>query len=282
MNKITRQMQWMLLLLGGLTLLSLDVRAQEPGKTASAYTYAEGSPTYYRNIHGPSKGGGFVYRRDPNIWVYTPEVAKRAGMPLEWASEELKGVAAAAFRLERDGAEEDCGWGGNPGACKPVVQCVLELYFDRQEHPLPWDKDALMVDIYQRGNGSSAHLPIGPTLPNEPRTRRGLSRQPFSDPQTGEELEFPLRVIAYDREIHGRYTFVRLSLGCSRGIKVQPMSLKLQANESKAGKPAKVFHEVYLPADWYARVIEVAQKHWNRDNDFYKQTWDNMNKGAQK
>jgi len=175
-------------------------------------TYVPGSPTYYRNTHG-EKERVEVYRRDPNIWVYTPEVAKRAGMPLEWASDELKGVAAAAFRLERDGAEEDCGWGGNRDACKPVYQCVLELYFDRQEHKLPWDKDALVVDVYRHTNGSGAHLlaSLG-YLPGEPKIRRGLARQPFTDSESGAELfwagvggEGGMRVIAYDREIHARY-----------------------------------------------------------------------------
>lgn len=41
-------------------------------------TYVPGSPTYYRNTHG-EKELVEVYRRDPNVWVYTPEVAKPRG-----------------------------------------------------------------------------------------------------------------------------------------------------------------------------------------------------------
>lgn len=90
-------------------------QAQEVGKHAQDYTYAEGSPEYWRNTHS-TRPGNFVFRRDPNIWVYTPEITKRVGMPLEWASDELKGVAAAAFRMERDGAEDDSGLWGNAEA----------------------------------------------------------------------------------------------------------------------------------------------------------------------
>jgi hypothetical protein len=268
-------------LCGAFALLAMcNITFAQP--TAEPHTYAPGSPTYYRQMHG-EKERVSVFRRDPNIWVYTPEVAKRAGMPLEWASDELKGVAAAAFRMERDGAEEDCGWGGNRDACRPVTQCVLELYFDRQAHPLPWDKNALLVDVFSFINGSNTHIPIGPTLSDEPRTRLGLIRQPFSSLETGEELSFSgLRVTAYDREIHGRYAFVRLSLGCSRGTKVQPFVLRLETNDSKGLPTDKVFHEVYLPASWYARVVDKAAQEQKNSEDFYQQVWKTINQGDKK
>jgi hypothetical protein len=36
---------------------------------------------------------------------------------MESASDELKGVVAAAFRREPEGAEQDCGWSGNKSSC---------------------------------------------------------------------------------------------------------------------------------------------------------------------
>jgi hypothetical protein len=80
----------------GVSTLTL---AQEPGKHGLDYTYAEGSPQYWRGMHS-SRPGNFVFRKDPHIWVVSPEMAKKAGLPLEWASEELQGVSAAAWRMQ--------------------------------------------------------------------------------------------------------------------------------------------------------------------------------------
>lgn len=266
------------------------------------HTYAEGSPTYYRNTHGEDPKGVSVFRRDPNIWVYTPEFAKRAGMPLEWASDELKGVTAAAFRMERQGAEEDCGWGGNPNVCKPVIQCVLELYFDRQTQVLPWEPKRLVADYDWQTVSSAYHaLPAIGWVP-EPngdlaRGSKGSpnypvlgSRQPYSNPLTGEELFFVavevravMRVLAYDREIHGRYAFVRLLNGCGRSIHLYPNgeTIHLQSRDKQL-KTEKVFYEILLPAVWVKRVRELGEEKWKRDDQFYKQTSDNMNQGERK
>jgi hypothetical protein len=241
-------------------------QTQEVGKHALDYTYAPGSPTYWRNSHS-TRPGNFVFRRDPNVWVYTTEVAQRVGMPLEWASDELKGVAAAAFRMERDGAEEDCGWGGNPKACKPLVRCVLELYFDRQAHPLPWAPNRMVADFYWQHVSSAFHfLPStgwgpGPngdvsravkSSPNYP----DLSRQPFADPQTGEELNFEPgldnpagvrlggnRVTAYDKEIHGRYSFVRVQKLCIDIPSLNPKGVTLQLQNRNG---SKIFHQIFF------------------------------------
>ena len=277
--------------------------AQEPGKHGLDYTYAPGSPTYWRNTHS-TRPGNFVFRRDPNVWVYTPEVAQRVGMPLEWASAELKGVAAAAFRMERDGAEEDCGWGGNPKACKPLVRCVLELYFDRQAHPLPWAPNRMVADFYWQDLSTAYHfLPANgfePT-PNGDRSRstRGSpnypslgARQPFADPQTGEELAFAgkdhegkARVIAYDKEIHGRYAFVRLEGGCAISKRSFPNGMTTQLRRVKdlnvsLGPP--VFYEYHLPSSWTERVGQLTQATQQKDEDFYKGIWNNLNSGVKK
>ena len=280
--------------------------AQEAGKHGLDYTYAPGSPTYWRNTHS-TRPGNFVFRRDPNVWVYTPEVAQRVGMPLEWASAELKGVAAAAFRMERDGAEEDCGWGGNPKACKPLVRCVLELYFDRQAHPLPWAPNRMVADFYWQDVSTAYHfLPANgfePT-PNGDRSRGSEksknypslgARQPFADPQTGEELFWNTRVTAYDKEIHGRYAFVRLELGCQGLIGSEPnanRTFRLETQRSRDARngqntiqstaDANVLHEVLLPASWDRRVAVQRRTNRQHDEDFYKGIWNNLNSGDKK
>lgn len=276
-------------------------QAQEVGKHAQDYTYAEGSPEYWRNTHS-TRPGNFVFRRDPNIWVYTPEIAKRVGMPLEWASDELKGVAAAAFRMERDGAEEDCGWGGNPKACKPVVRCVLELYFDRQTQLLPWDARMQVADFDWQGVSTAYHfLPAQgwAAAPNGniARGSKGSryyptlgTREPFADPQTGEELIFSAveisgqyRVLAYDKEIHGRYAFVRLQDGCGRnaGNYKSGQLIRLESKENRQANK-KNYHEIFLPVKWIERVRALGETQWQQDNDFYKNTWNSINQGDKK
>lgn len=275
-----------------------------PGALAPRHTYAPGSPTYYRNTHG-EKDRVEVFRKDPNIWVYTPEVAARAGLPLEYASTELKGVAAAAFRMQRDGAEEDCGWGGNRNACKPVMECVLELYFDRQAHKLPWDLKRPVADFdWQRVSTAYHLLPALGAVPEangdaSRSTRVSPSypslgaRQPFTEPQTGEELSFGSRAIAYDREIHGRYAFVRIDVGCFRGVvRAEPMLMQLKKNynlqdedwrkDQNAKRVLQVFHEVHLPASWNLRTLQHAAQEHKRTEDFYKQIWNSINQGDKK
>ena len=280
------------------SVVAQPVLAQERGKTAKDYTYAPDSPVYWRNMHGASSNT-FVFRRDPNIWVYTKEVAQRAGMPLEWVSDELKGVAAAAFRMERHGAEEDCGWGKNPAACKPVVRCVLELYFDRQTQQLPWAPRRMVADFNWQNESTPYHLlpALGWAVEANGDVSRGSKRspnfpdlgtQPFSDPQTGEELIWANAgvnagwgVLAYDREMHGRYAFVRLDDGCGRSEFDFKNEQVLQLRPGRRFAPVghKVFYEVSLPTSWVRRVRELTQQNQKADNDFYKNTWENMNRG---
>jgi hypothetical protein len=187
-------------------------------------------------------------RHDPNIWVCTPEVAKRAGMPAKWASDELQGVAAAAFRVSYEASEAKEGVDGEPEHGDPKIQGVLELYFDRQKQHLPWDKRIQAADF----DGQDA----------------AVAREPFADPLTGHALRFvsepkapfdsgldPYRVIAYDREIHARYAFVRL---CQRGFDfaaVHAGGLTLEL-----GSPTQVFHQVFLPSGWTQRLIAMGEQ----------------------
>jgi len=167
----------------------------------------------YEREHG---GSGGVFRRDPNIWVYTTAVARDTGMPMEWASDELKGVVAAAFRRESEGAEQDCGWGGNKNACSPVMNCVLELYFDRTVQKLPWREGSPVVD-FNTTNGFSSSIKHGQlwvfdsvtkTAGRKPRVIFGST--PFTDPEKGKDLYWKsvgaphgtgrLQTMAYDRK----------------------------------------------------------------------------------
>jgi len=260
-------------------------------------------PSRYEREHG---GSGGVFRRDPNIWVYTTEVARDTGMPMEWASDELKGVVAAAFRREPEGAEQDCGWGGNKNACSPVRRCVLELYFDRTVQKLPWREGSPVVD-FDTSDGFSSSIKHGQLWTFDPVTQssgRKLSifsgRTPFTDPETGKDLFWDdaasprfqvhpasdfipggYQVMAYDKEIHGRYSYLKLNHGCGGHPKAQGVTLQIvsKLDMRKESKDRQPLLRIFLPAGWSARAGEVVKQDREQEHNFYKGVWEGMPKG---
>lgn len=105
-----------------------------------------------------------LYPEDNHVWVYTPAFAERFGMPEKWASDQLEGAHAIAYSVKEDNTEW-CGFGGNAQSCRPVRECVMDIYLPKSAD-LPWyqpvsvnhtltsDQSALLLspetDIYQR------------------------------------------------------------------------------------------------------------------------------------
>lgn len=273
---------------------------------ASAQTPTEPTKkmSRYEAVHG---GDGGVFRRDPNIWVYSSEVARMKGLPMEWASDELRGVAAAAFRREPDGAEQDCGWGGNKNACSPVMKCVLELYFDRTVQKLPWREGSPVVD-FDTSDGFSSSIKHGQLWTFDPVTQSSgrkpsifSGRTPFTDPETGKDLfwddaaspKFQVhpasdfipggyQVMAYDKEIHGRYSYLKLNHGCGGHPKAQGVTLQLvsKLDMRKESKDRQPLIRIFLPAGWSSRAGEVVKQDREQEHNFYKGVWEGMPKGG--
>jgi hypothetical protein len=272
--------------LAGLALLAMAAPAQtstEPSKKLSRYEREQGA-------------SGGVFRRDPNIWVYTTQVARDMGMPMEWASDELKGVVAAAFRREPEGAEQDCGWGGNKNACSPVMRCVLELYFDRTVQKLPWREGSPVVD-FDTSDGFSSSIKHGRFWTFDPVTQSAgrkpsifSGRTPFTDPETGKDLFWKsagaphgtgrLQTMAYDREIHGRYSYLKLDHGCGGHPFAKGQTLQLSLIDKMTLKVEKVLYEIYLPAGWSERAGVVVKQDREQEHNFYKGVWEGTQKGA--
>lgn len=277
-----------------LTVASASAIAQDlPTSAAPAIAASEiaAVPPKMSRYVATHEGSRSVFRRDPNIWVMTPEVAERSGMPIEWASTELKGVAAAAFRREPEGAEQDCGWGGNKNACRPVINCVLELYFDRNTHLLPWRGAAPVADFNTYRGSSWKHLYFGgvpdPISGATGRRNQLFALGPFTDPDSGLELFWwwtsPVymagtgksRVMAYDREIHGSFSYLKLETGCT-GKDLNGDTLALQLRDARSNV-VKKFHEIYLPASWTKRVDALSKSMRQQDESFYKGVFESIN-----
>lgn len=94
-----------------------------------------------------------------------------------------------------------------------------------------------------------------------------------------------MRVIAYDREIHSRYAFVRLHDGCGRSRHLyrngETVQLRRMDGVNVALK-SPVLHEVRLPHTWIERIRALTDQNAQADNDFYKSIWNTLNSQGDK
>jgi hypothetical protein len=189
--------------------------------------------------------------------------------------------------------EEDCGFGGQLQICKPVVQCTLDIYFDRERHILPWAPNRMVADFFSRNEPSASHL-VYSVKPHPDTTvfvrREGIGRQsPFSDPQTGEELFWRLKgaqtgggfpIVAYDREIHSRLSLLRTSMGCDNYFTNPKGAIAFLATKGAGAEKQK--YEIFFPYSWGQRVQAMTKLELARSAQFFQQTLQQINQGASK
>jgi hypothetical protein len=107
---------------------------------------------------------------------------------------------------------------------------------------------------------------------------------PFADPQTGKELFWQavgmragprrLRTIAYDQEMDGRYSYLKLDHGCEGHPLAKGQTLSLQTQDPSDLKVDKTAYQIYLPVSWSARAGEVVKQDREQEHNFYKQVSD--------
>lgn len=221
---------------------------------------------------------------DPNVYVYNAEFAKRFQMPQEWVSDELKGADAVAFRVVP--GYKTCGWGGNPQACREEERCEMDLYFDHQRNPLPWDERMKSTD--QNYYRASAWFLVSPANRfARPRTNLlgglPLPRDPFTNPSTGKELGWQsftsteglsghgwIAVVGYDRQIFTSTSLVTVGVMCGYPIAALVMASDRAMNPFNPKDPG-VYKSILLPKDWQARVASATQESEQRNKAFYKE-----------
>lgn len=150
--------------------------------------YVEKRQTWERNHTPMGSGKPGPYGRDPFIWIYNAEFAKRFGMPEKWIDPELNGIAAAAWRRMSEGFQ-NCGWGSKENACQESTICDLEIYVDETKHPLPWSTDQ-RVEISPRYRSVRFLYPQGDERARPQSQYSSWPRSPFSDPATGVEAMY--------------------------------------------------------------------------------------------
>lgn len=239
---------------------------------------------------------GQVYRKDNNVWVYTKDFADLFGMPKEYI-EDVQGIAAAAFRIE-DTSFQECGFGGKADACRKVEECLLDLYFDENKHPLPWATDIRMqwkpsyasmiwlrpIDV--RAERPHGMLAVEPT----PGIIRNMGRKstfiPFADPvskveaifttnaktdQGGEDaVSGSLHLMGYMRDFYRGLSVVSLQFGCTTAAR-PAVNIRLNAVRDGAYQmPVAEFNRILLPPGFVSRMNTQMKAQSDRNAIFYR------------
>lgn len=238
---------------------------------------------------------GYVYRKDTNLWAYTREFADLFGMPLKYV-DDLLGLEAAAFRVESDPYPQ-CGFGGQPDACKPSEYCWLDMYFDEKKVSLPWateiqsqwvDRNSSMIllptsraekprgilevvtpgVIRRRGDASPLAAFINPRTRQQAdfvtNTHDGsaTSNEPAYTPTSSAGV---LSLSGYSRNIFRGLTVVGVHWGCmTTSRKIAPIHLASVVNETETAR----LHKMLLPEGFVSRINERLRQNSERDRAF--------------
>ena len=240
--------------------------------------------------------GGQAYRKDNNIWVYNEAFAELFGMPKQYIAD-LQGAAAAAFRIE-DMSFQECGFGGRADACRKMEECVLDLYFDETQTPLPWATDIKMqwypsrasmiwlrpLDVRtERPHGTLAVEPPPGIVRNKGRNSAFI---PFADPVSKVEAAFVTNsgydksrpdavsggmfLLGYMRDFYRDLSVVSLQFGC---LSPARSVIDIWLNSTQSGnfeKPVARFNKVTLPRGFVERINEYMGAQRERNAAFYR------------
>lgn len=237
---------------------------------------------------------GQAFEKDNNIWVYTKEFADLYGMPAKHI-EDIKGVAAAAFRIE-ESAIQRCGYGGKVENCQKIEQCSIDLYFDESKTPLPWvpgsksqwvPYSASMrwlrpTDTKERPNGVLAVDPPTSVVRNSV-VRSALV--PFYDVKSGRQAIFTsnawdatgdseavtgsLAILGFTRDFYNSLSVVSLQFRCST-IPRFTVDIRLDAKEEVYGKPIAAFNRIGVPEKFVQRINAELQALRSRNEAYFQ------------
>ena len=240
---------------------------------------------------------------DPNVYAYTAEFAKRFEMPSEWIVQDLKGADAVAWRMMP--SYQECGWGGDPKACRQVMECSIDLYFDHHRNPLPWDlrRPERYTFIFGSSIRFLSNAPRREALnhPNYPVAKRKLHEparpgdhwsaddSPFIDPQSGKGLSIQhfsgyVPFTGYDKEVFpGMALLTLLDIGCSGGPRDATFVLAsdLVRLPLSAEEKAAIAHTIVMPQSWRTRITQAAKEHQERQDAFFKREGEKAIKAIQ-
>lgn len=241
--------------------------------------------------------GGQAYRKDNNIWVYNEAFAELFGMPKQYIAD-LQGAAAAAFRIE-DMSFQECGFGGRADACRKMEECVLDLYFDETQTPLPWATDIKMqwypsrasmiwlrpLDVRtERPHGTLAVEPPPGIVRNKGRNSAFI---PFADPISKVEAAFVtdshhyddgrpeqisggMYLLGYMRDFYRGLSVVSLQFGCLKPSRKVIGIWLSSVRDGVVAPPVARFNKVSLPEVFVNQINEYMRAQRERNAAFYR------------
>lgn len=244
------------------------------------------------------KFDGRAFPKDNNVWVYNQKFADTFGMPPDGIYPDLKGIEAAAFRVE-DAGYKFCGMGGKEENCMSTNRCIIDIYIDDAKYPLPWATDQMAdwMAVYNstRWLRTAKEFPIhgsGVPLGVIPYKQGGGVR-PFADPATHQEAVWEQNAYGPDNE--GSYNFafmygfkrqaiagltmISLDYGdLKRNPEKKMVTFRLQS--CKVGSPpiCKRFYTFQLPDVFNRKIDAVRRVKSERDTEYYKSVLKSMNK----
>jgi hypothetical protein len=239
------------------------------------------------------KGKSFF--KDTNIWVYNQAFADLFRMPSQGVSTELKGVEAAAFRLEDRHGDKNCGLAGKEDNCFPggAETCTLDLYIDEAKYPLPWrepEQKANWVSRYSSlfwirgreetefagGSGNFAEL----TAFVDRANKLQLNYYAKTDREFDKRHEmygsarYTLRIDGFRRYIVNQLTLVNFSIPCfnqSRGNAAPSAHyLYLSTDDGLGLSSFRTFHQATLPLDYTERMNALIAKRSELSAAYFK------------
>lgn len=244
---------------------------------------------------------------DPNVYAYTAEFAQRFQMPDQWITPDLKGADAVAWRMMP--SYQECGWGGDPKACRQVMECKIDLYFDHRRNPLPWDptRAERYTDHFNSSVWFLANFPRVEAIdhPNYPVSRRNLrvparpmdgfsaAGSPFIDPQSGKGLSIQYfsqlvgrsgwgyePLTGYDKEVFPSMALVTLlDPGCEG--KKAAYVWATRGLDAFNLQDKSIIYAVLLPPSWRDRITQAAREHQERQDAFFKREGEKAIKALQ-
>jgi hypothetical protein len=237
---------------------------------------------------------GRAYFKDNNVWVYTKEFADLFGMPAKYI-EEVRGIAAAAFRIE-DTSYQECGFGGQVTACRKVHQCLIDIYFDESKTPLPWASEvksqwlpwySSMRWLRALSKGEKRYGMISPESPagvvrNETFPSPIIA---FADPLSKLEATFTsnlsasgddeaisgsMAIIGFTRDFYRTLSVVNLQFGCTTSMR-KVINIRLDAKSGGPFEPPVArFNRIVLPEGFVQRIREIQQAASDNSSIFYR------------
>ena len=239
---------------------------------------------------------------DPNVYAYTAEFAQRFQMPDQWITPDLKGADAVAWRMMP--SYQECGWGGDPKACRQVMECKIDLYFDHRRNPLPWDPTRaerytdhfnssvwFLANFPRREALSHLNYPVARRqlfAPVRPGDRAPADSSPFIDPQSGKGLSIQdfsgyVPLTGYDREVFpGIALITLLDPGCRGGSSNAAYALANDLVRRPVNpKDKTIAHAILLPPGWRDRIALATKEHQERQDAFFKREGEKAIKALQ-